>query len=561
MLEIKNLGYNIRVIFVGDKEAYIPYVNYIASLNNSYKDYNDKGWVVPKDYLEEIQDKFDTDFKKEVWDDIGKDMKLEPFPYQKEVIYNALNNPEYMLVLPPGSGKTIIAIGIYLEMKNRKMTKTPCIICTKASLKYQWVQEIEKFCDLKAKEVKSFSAAGKKFDKQFEDADFLVLNYETLKDEKVCKKLKKKKIETIFCDEIHYIGNREVKKSKALHKFNTLKYKYGLTATPITKSPLNLFSIFKLLKKDLFNNYNEFINNYDIELDFYGNYKRCNDEEQLKEAIRSYSFVKDDKEIACQLPKLVVTKMECEMTPQLRKSNSFLFETYDNINNQKRDMANSFRGTKEQLEQDKDYIKLDNASKEIMILAQELADDIYLIEQSSSRMKSQLITKDKTSPKYDLLVNIIESLFEKNENEKICIFTKFVTMQNELARRLEKYFSTNNNICKCALVNGAMDSQERYHQAYDLFQENQDYKFLIATDAMNEGVSLSKCNYLIEYDLSSSYAIQLQRHGRIVRANSLSRTSYVYQLVLNDSWDSKQLNIISRKEGYDDIFIRKLNED
>lgn len=561
MLEIKDLGYNIRVIFKGNNEDYLSYVNYIASLEDSYKDYNDKGWIVPKDYLDTIKENFQIQFKKEDWDDIGKDMKLQPFPYQKEVIYHALNNPEYMLVLPPGAGKTIIAIGIYLEMRNRDVTNSQCIICTKASLKYQWVQEIEKFCYLKAKEIKTPSAAGKKFDDQFENADFLVVNYETLKNKDVCKKLKSKKIDTIFCDEIHYIGNRQADKSKALHKFNNLKYKYGLTATPITKSPLNLFSIFKLLKKDLFNSYNEFINTYDIELDFYGNYKRCNDEEELKEAIKSYTFVKDDKEIACQLPKLIITKMECEMTPQLRKSNNFLFETYENINKQKREMADTFKGTKEQLEQNEDYIKLDNASKEIMILAQELADDMFLIEQSSSRMKSQLITKDKTSPKYDLLVNIVEALFEKNEDEKICIFTKFVTMQNELARRLEKYFSTNNNICKCALVNGSMDSEERYHQAYELFQENKDYKILIATDAMVEGVSLSRCRYLIEYDLSSSYAMQLQRHGRIVRANSVSRTSYVYQLVLNDSWDSKQLDIISRKEGYDDTFIRKLNDD
>lgn len=561
MLEIRDLGYNIRVIFKGNNEDYLSYVNYIASLEDSYKDYNDKGWIVPKDYLDTIKENFETQFRKEAWDDIGKDMKLQPFPYQKEVIYNALNNPEYMLVLPPGAGKTIIAIGIYLEMINREMTNTPCIICTKASLKYQWIQEIKKFSNLRAKEIKSFSAAGKKFDIQFEDTDFLVLNYETLRDKKVYNKLKKMNLEIIICDEIHCIGNREAKRSKALHKFNDLKYKYGLTATPITKSPLNLFSIFKLLKKDLFNSYNEFINEYDIELDYFGNYKRCNNEEEFKEALRTYSYIKDDKEIACQLPKLIVTKMECEMTPQLRKSNNFLFETYENINKQKRDMADTFKGTKEQLEQSEDYIKLDNASKEIMILAQELADDMFLIEQSSSRMKGQLITKDKTSPKYDLLVNIIEALFEKNENEKICIFTKFVTMQNELARRLEKYFSTNNNICKCALVNGAMDSQERYRQAYELFQENKNYKILIATDAMNEGVSLSKCSYLIEYDLSSSYAIQLQRHGRIVRANSVSRTSYVYQLILNDSWDSKQLDIISRKEGYDDTFIRKLNED
>ena len=562
-IKIFDLGYNIRVVFEGAKEEYGSYFEYVINQEDATKD-ETKGWIIPKTCLEDIQSKFDTEIVKQPWDDIGKDMKLKPFPYQREVIYFAFNNPESLLILPPGRGKTPIGIGIYLELLNNKKTNKPAIVCTKASLKFQWVQEISKFSNLKAREIKTPSAMGKKFDEQFNNVDIFVLNYETLKNKEVCKAIKKKNPDTIIVDEIHYIGNRTAEKSKALHKFNKLKYKIGLTATPITKNPINLYSIFNFIKKDVFDKYSDFINNY-IELDYYGNFKKCIDEEGLKEAIRPYTLVKDDAEIAKQLPKLQVSQIECEMTPQIAKATKKMFEIEEELKQKIYDYSVNFKGRKEDLFIDDTFILLNNKVMECIHFNQEIADDPYLIEKSTSKFKNEIKLSNKDCPKYNLLVSVIEDILSKNENEKICIFTKFKTMQIELAKRLEKQFTkiskNESYICKCALVNGDMNSQERYHQAYELFQNNDDYKFLIATDAMNEGVSLSKCSYLIEFDLSDSYAIQKQRHGRIVRADSVSRTSYVYQLILKNSWDERQLNIIKQKEGFNTTFVENLHDE
>ena len=135
----------------------------------------------------------------------------------------------------------------------------------------------------------------------------------------------------------------------------------------------------------------------------------------------------------------------------------------------------------------------------------------------------------------------------------MCIFTKFTRMQELLKQQLEQAFKF-----KCAIVNGSMTPEERYEQAYTLFGDNDDYKVLIGTDAMAEGISLSKCNYLIEYDLADSYAIQTQRHGRIKRANSIHRTGYVYQIICEESWDTIQEKIIAKKENYDNTLIQDL---
>lgn len=70
----------------------------------------------------------------------------------------------------------------------------------KASLKYQWVKEVEKFSDYNVKAIDTPSKAKKKFDAQFEDADIFILNYETLKNDKVVEKLREKEVEVMLFD-------------------------------------------------------------------------------------------------------------------------------------------------------------------------------------------------------------------------------------------------------------------------------------------------------------------------------------------------------------------------
>jgi superfamily II DNA/RNA helicase len=106
-----------------------------------------------------------------------------------------------------------------------------------------------------------------------------------------------------------------------------------------------------------------------------------------------------------------------------------------------------------------------------------------------------------------------------------------------------------------------MTAEERYEQAYTLFQDTDSYKILIMTNAGQAGISLSKCKNLIEYDLADSYANQIQRHGRIKRADSVSRISNVKQLILDDSYDKIAEKIITKKRNYDADIIQSLKED
>lgn len=123
-----------------------------------------------------------------------------PYCYQKETIKFGVDNGKGLLILPCGSGKTPILVGIYHELRKNNLTSKPGAIVVKASLKYQWVKEVEKFSYYRVKAVDTPAKMKKKFDAQFEDCDLFILNYETLKNDDVCAKLREKEVEVMLFD-------------------------------------------------------------------------------------------------------------------------------------------------------------------------------------------------------------------------------------------------------------------------------------------------------------------------------------------------------------------------
>lgn len=413
------------------------------------------------------------------------------------------------------------------------------------------MKEVEKFSDYIAKAIETPSKVKKKFDEQFENADLFILNYETLKNKQVAAKLREKNVEVMLLDEIHYINNHTSARSKAAYEFNDLKYLIGATATPITNNPENLFGIFNLIEKDLFQSHSKFARSY-IKYAGYGRVAGCKNEDHLKKKIAPYIFIKSEADVADQLPSLVVNQKYCYITsPIMQETNAKLFEELDVVNNQIKQLEKRYPNPKD-LESNEEFLTAKGKVMAYQTFLQELVDDPRLLNESESNLAKQYHCQEE-SPKLKMLFELVEEITEAGS--KVCIFTKYVRMQNILQRELERYFDF-----KCVIINGSMTPEERYEAAYTKFGDNDDYKVLIGTDAMAEGISLSKCNYLIEYDLADSYAIQTQRHGRIKRANSVHKTGYVYQLICVDSWDEVQQKIIAKKENYDNNLIQNIGE-
>lgn len=551
MIEIRDYGFNYNVLYNGDRDGYHKFFNFMMSKEDIVKLKNKIGWKMPKCYLPELEETFNNvELIANPWDHIGEGLKLPPYCYQKETIQFGVNNKKGLLILPCGSGKTPILVGIYHELRKNNLTNKPGAIVVKASLKYQWVKEVEKFSYYKVKAIDTPSKAKKRFDDQFEDADLFILNYETLKNDKVVKKLREKEIEVMLFDEIHYINNHKSARSKSAYEFNDIEYIIGATATPITNNPENLFGIFNLIEKDLFQSHSKFARTY-IKYASYGRVAGCKNEEHLKKKIHPYIFIKSESDVADQLPSLIVNQINCTMTPAMEEINANIFEELKEVNDEVKRLESRITNPKE-LESNEEYLTAKGKVMAYQTFLQELVDDPRLLSSSESNMAKRYSCEDK-SPKLEVLIELIDEIV--SSGGKICIFTKYTRMQSILKDEIENTFKF-----KCAIINGSMSPEERYEEAYTKFGDNDNYKILIGTDAMAEGISLSKCNYLIEYDLADSYAIQTQRHGRIKRANSIHKTGYVYQIICLDSWDEVQQKIIAKKENYDINLIQDLGE-
>lgn len=576
--------------YVGDKDGFDNYIHGLSRAKAIWSD-SEEYWVVEESNLDYLRAQLIDDGLC-MYRDIGSEMKLPPFEYQREAINFALNRERALLILPCGSGKTPIGIGTYLDALKNKKINGPGLIVAKASLKYQWKEEIGKFSNLKANIIETYSESSvnineriksrerkiksiddkdeikklkkeikdlkkkreDKFKSQFEGYDLYVMNYETLQDKKVKEAIKEIGADFAMLDEIQMIKNHKAKRSKDIHDISEdINFKVGATATPITKDPEDLYSIFKFIEPDVFPTLKEFRSLY-IRYAGRGLIAGFKNIDNMKEKISPHLYVRTKEDISDQLPKLNINIMYCEMNSAQRELNDRIMQELEEFREKDYALKNA---SKEYIEADREAYAEECGKTEAMIMAlqtfaQEVANDTRLLKLSDSEM-AQSYYKPCPSPKLDLCMELVDQIIDSGE--KVCIFSRFERMQDILTEEINKRYKKK---VKIAYVSGAISNEDRYKEIYEKFQAKDEYKVLLMSEAGAEGINLSKIKYLIEYDLANSYAVQTQRHGRLERADSIHDNVFVYQLICRDSYDEIAQKIIAKKEGYDKDVIKDL---
>lgn len=568
-------SYEVEINSVSKKD-----LNYLFCLFNSGKvQYNldNKTWIVSESIYQELENKFSIDS----YFNLGSCMKLQPYDYQKEIANFILHNKKALVVAPCGAGKTPVVICSYLEALYKNVINGPGLIVVKASLKYQWQQEVGKFSDLKATVIKTYSELtsnitnkiktreSKKektkqlkeeikqlkkernqlFKNQFKGYDLYICNYETLLDKEVSKELLAMNLEFVAADEIQYAKSNTSKRNKALAKFGNAKMTIGATATPVQNNPEDIYGLFKFIQPELFPKKSDFSSLY-LKYGGYGRVIGAKNTRQLHAKIKPYMIIKDKKDVAKQLPQLVVNQLYCEFEPeQLEMSNKILDELAEM--KRKLEALDKTLSPTEALHNE-ERAKLDAGIMARQAFAQELANSELLLSESESDMAKQYITGCKENHKLDSLINLIEEIIESGE--KVIVFSKFKRMQDIITKRIRETNSIKN--IGIAYVNGTISGEDRYNEMYTKFRDNDAYKIMLCSDAMAEGANMSRCKYLIEYEAADSYAIQTQRHGRLERADSIHDTVFVYQLIVKDSYDEIGQKIINKKRKYDAEIVK-----
>lgn len=596
---INNKSFKVRYIGADDENILDRYMSILSSDKNL--DFKDNHFIISEESALKIKSELPNEYysMKEIFEklpinDVGQFLKLSLFPYQKDVVKFCLQKKNGIIVLPCGSGKSSIGIDIFLDSikKNIIPENSKGLIVVKSSLKIQWLKEVSKFSDLTAivldtyKSVKpSLQAKLRKYKKEMEEllldaignADkiceldakmaeieekiesefsemfsdkyqLFIANYETLRDEKVRKRLHKLKLKYVMADEVQYIKNDSTARAKALCEFTDVEMRFGATATPIQKNPLDAYSIAKFVSPGTFKTKSGFSAKY-TKQDSFGNVIGSKNEKELNEKLSEFMIVKTKEEVSSQLPKLVVITRYCKLTPKQEERTQEMLDEIAELKEQEKNIFIKHGNNSLPPSVNEELLKIQANILARQTFASEMADTEELLLESDSNLAKAYVTNSK-SDKIETLLDLLDEIIESGE--KAAIFSRYRRIQPILRREILKRIPD----IKIAAINGETSSEDRYTEAYTKFRDTPEYKVLLLSDAAAEGINLSKCKYLIELEPADSYLIQTQRRGRLERADSIHDSVFVYQLIAENSYDEIGLKIVSKKEKYDTQIIK-----
>lgn len=189
-----------------------------------------------------------------------------PFKHQVKALLKALELDKSIgLFMVPGSGKTRVAIDFCgIKAEQGYVTKV-LIICPKVAIPV-WEDQIEEYLprridreviQLSKDEVGSIEDRIQKLrevkeaNKKSARLTFVIVNYDVIYNMK--GPFNSWQPDVIVADELHFIKHHNSDRSRAVHSLGArARWKLGLTGTPITNSPFDLFSQFKFLDTSIF---------------------------------------------------------------------------------------------------------------------------------------------------------------------------------------------------------------------------------------------------------------------------------------------------------------------
>lgn len=176
----------------------------------------------------------------------------KPWEHQLEdfEIATEPGRPGYCLFWEMGLGKTFMSVNVmrYKYQQVGRVLNT-LILCPTVVVE-NWHREIKKFSHC-GRDTVVLKGPGKKKTEQLlnlEPGRIVVTNYESLINNDLYKAVLKYKFDILICDEAHKLKNSA---SQTTRKVTTISkscvYRLLLTGTPITNTPMDIYSIFKIM--------------------------------------------------------------------------------------------------------------------------------------------------------------------------------------------------------------------------------------------------------------------------------------------------------------------------
>ena len=451
-------------------------------------------------------------------------VKAKLFAHQQDAYVFALDTFEkgkaVALLADMGTGKSMMTIAITGTLEADKGVKKMLVVCPK-SIVGVWEDEFRKFADYRyALTVLDGTMEKKRSSFNYMQGaalQIIVVNYESCW--RLETEISKWNPDLIVCDESSKIKTPSASQSKALHRLGRQsKYNIILTGTPISGSPLDIFSQYKFLDDSIFGtSFYLFRNRYAI-LGGYQNrmivgYRHL---DELVEKVHSIAF-RIKIEDAVDLPPFIDETRAITLEPKAQS----LYRM---------------------LEQDC-YAELANGE----VTARNVLTQLLRLAQCTGGFIRDDIkgeAQQVSGAKLDALEDIIDTCLD--EEKKVVVFARFVPEIEAIAAMLKK-----KKIGYAQIYGATTDRADQVKK----FQEDPEIKVFIGQlQTTGMGLTLTAANVAVFYSLDFSYANYEQSRARIHRIGQKQKCLYIH-LVGKGTVDEKILNALKHKGDIAKIMV------
>ncbi|NHH98865.1 SWI/SNF family helicase [Candidatus Nitrosotalea sp. FS] len=401
-----------------------------------------------------------------------------------------------------GLGKTVQTLA-YLATEKQTF---PVLIVAPLVTLNNWQRETQKF-------LKKRSRNGKISENEYPSSvlirtgkaqelgkyDVYIINYDLL--HKRMDDIAKLNIKTLVCDEVQHLRSKTTKKYTAVKKLaalDSVKYRVGLSGTPIYNRGSEIWPIVDILRPGLLGTFEEFCEYF------------CYVNEKGK------AIVLENKRASLgeELRKHVMLR---------RKKSDVLKELKDKVR------------YKELIDSDINYYQTE-LGKIWERLEEEQKSATSAFDKFSSYKRA--IQSERQAAGVAKVPHVIE--FVKNImeiEESVVVFCHHKAIHELLHRSLSEY-------SPASIIGGQSDKERQ--EGIDRFQNGETKLIIAGLRAGNVGINLSKARYVIFAELDWSPAIHRQAEDRLHRIGQ-KNTVFAYYLMGNGTLDDHVANVLVDK--------------
>ena len=451
--------------------------------------------------------------------------KTEPYEHQRLALKNSADKSEYAYFMEMGTGKTKVTIDNMAWLFFQRKITASLIIAPK-SVYTNWETEIETHLpDVAKYDVFRWNLDKPKDYYKFEqskDLKIFLINVEALSTKRgldACVNyLKANKLNMVVLDESTTIKNRTAIRTKNILKLRSLSsIRRILTGSPITKSPLDLYTQCAFLNPELlgFTSYLTFRNRYaemgDIPVGsnrWISIPKYYKNLEELENKLKGFSSR--------------VRKDEClDLEPKVRLKRNIELE------GDAKKIYEKLRTNALAIVEDS-TISFSNKLTEIIKLHQvcngfSKNDDGEIMQLHTQKLKA------------------LEEILEETDG-KVIIWANYIYNIQEIISFLEKKYGKESVVS----IYGAIDVETR-KEAVEKIQKDTKVRFLVGNPTTGGfGLTLTACNTVIYYSNNYNLEVRMQSEDRAHRMGQKGTVVYV-DIVAKGTLDEAIMKSLTKK--------------